>query len=186
MTTFSLSLPVIAIIVVSLFLLGFLAAGIFGGRRKPTSRIQRPVLDLEPSAAEQLRELVEKGGNTRVLMEGGFRLRDTFHSSEGFIVRGGLVLEDGSTLDGPVEVFGNATLGIRARSARPLLVHGDLTLGRDAIVPACRVEGNVFFHPGSKVDGSLECNAVYLVDGPLEAAASAEAVNLDALPTTLG
>lgn len=161
----------------SLFLFGILGARAYdhlrGSKKK---RADAPVAVPQQNVEEQLRELVEKGGNAHVVMEGGFRLREFFASTKGFTVRGAMTLDDDSVLDSPVEVFGNTTLGARARVARPLFVHGDLILGNDARVPSCRVDGNVFFHPGSAVDGALRCNAAFIMDTPMDEKSVSEGI----------
>lgn len=177
MIALSLEQAALAVIAVSIFLFGVLVARAHShwrlSRTKGAAAAPLPDVPME----EQLRNLVEKGGNERVVMEGGFHLRELFASAKGFTVRGGLTLADDSTLDSPVEVFGNATIGARARVARPLFVHGDLILGNDARVPSCHVEGNVFFHPGSAVEGTLKCNAAYIVDGALDGGGGAETLS---------
>lgn len=77
-------------------------------------------------------------------------------------VCGSLLLDADAQLDAQAEVQGDASLGERARSVHPLVVHGNLTLGRDAEIPGCTVEGDVILGPGARVTGAIRCRALYL------------------------
>jgi carbonic anhydrase/acetyltransferase-like protein (isoleucine patch superfamily) len=128
---------------------------------------RRPTIVETPGAAPlrggvPLDELVEKGGNASLALQGEFTIRSDLQIPDGFVLHGSLVLGPDASLEAPAEVFGTVTLGERATLRCPVLVHGDLVLGRNARCMAAHVEGNAFLNAGAAVDGALRCAALHL------------------------
>lgn len=142
---------------------GFLGVVALGGwrrrERKQRAADARPATEPAPS----LRSPGSADAAT-ARFDGELRIKDVASFPHGLVVRGAIVVEDDSTLDGHVEVHGEVSLGRRARVTRPLVVHGNLVLGPDARVPSCEADGDVTLHPGARLDGRLACHALRLVE----------------------
>lgn len=116
----------------------------------------------EVSPEDELETLRKNGGNSGLRITGELRVSGNTVLPAGFVMDGSLTVLEGGRLDALVEVRGDATLEPGAQLARPLVVHGDLNMGRGARVPACHVGGAVHLHPEAKVDTLLECGTLYL------------------------
>ena len=77
-------------------------------------------------------------------------------------IDGTLVVAEAISLDGHIEVFGDAILRDRARIAKPIIVHGALRMGCGSSVVAAQVGGDAFLDMGARVDGTLACSMLYL------------------------
>lgn len=93
---------------------------------------------------------------------------------------GSLLLDADAEFDAVAEVQGDASFGERARAIHPLTVRGNLTLGRDARIPSCVVDGDVVLGPGACVTGSIRCGTLYLDEE--EPRSRAEAPSTESLP----
>lgn len=143
------------------------------GEADDSAPIELVPVDLERDS------LVATTGIAATEVDGDFRIRAPLSIPGGLVVRGALTLEAGAQLDAPLQVFGDVTLGARASLTRPLIVHGSMTLGEDAVVPTCRVEGDVHLAQGARVDGDLQCGGLYLAEGEREAESFADLVTLN-------
>lgn len=157
-------LPYSQLILVAVAIIFIALAGLFiwlrnRGADEPPA--EDPATYYEPPEVE-LTRLLKEGGNGAVRITGELRVSGNTVLPSGFVMDGSLTILEGASLDALVEVHGNATLETNATLVRPILVRGDLTLGRNARVPACRVDGAVHMHPGAVVGSLLDCGTLYV------------------------
>lgn len=115
-----------------------------------------------PTPEDKLEALMLQNGVGNAEFVGDLRVVERVVLPDGMLVRGSLTLADDAQLCGSVVVHGNVLLGERARCEDPLLVHGNLEMCRDACVPTARVEGEAVLARGARVEGTLECEALFL------------------------
>lgn len=115
-----------------------------------------------PATVAELDRIAAGGLPDAVRIEGNMHVTRDLAVPHGLIIRGDLVVGEGSRLDSPAEVFGDVHVSARATLVRPIVAHGSMLLGRDAVVPTSCAFGDVLLSPGARVNGEVHCGALYL------------------------
>ncbi len=99
-----------------------------------------------------------------LVVVGDLRVRDRATVPELLLVEGDLTVEAGARFDATAHVKGNVRLEERSEVTRTLIIDGRLEMRTDARLAHAQVKGSATLAHTACVEGSLDCDMLYLDD----------------------